>query len=229
MTALRASPDRLHLACGYADGSIRVYRLQSSGSTAPVFELALHRSAVNVLRYDAAGLQLVTGGQDTDLVVVDTVERVGRRRLVGHSGAITDAYFYEPPGEATTAGGAVVISASKDTRIKFWDVQTQSCFRTVCDHRGDVWAMALLRDARYLVTGSAESTLNVYALRVRDATTTSAAAITGEGAVATEDGADASAEELGLAGPVECKLTGEWAGRIDVMKCTDCSFQPQAR
>lgn len=200
MTALRASPDRIHVACGYADGSIRVYHLLNglSGGNRPEFQLDLHRSAVNVLRYDASGLQLVTGGQDTDVCVVDTVEQVGKSRLVGHSGAITDAHFYE-------ALDGIVITASKDTRIKFWNVQTQSCFRTVCDHRGDVWALALLRNSRYMVSGSAESTLNVYELKVREENTDIASSAI---AAADADGEDEDNMAGQLSGPVECKLTG---------------------
>lgn len=54
VTALRPSPDKLHLAVGFSDGVVRVFNLTASlidDST----QYAIHRSAVNVLRYDALG------------------------------------------------------------------------------------------------------------------------------------------------------------------------------
>lgn len=156
VTALCASPDRIHLAVGYSDGTLMVYSLLTGE---PDFQLALHRSAINVLRYDTQGLLLVSGGQDTDLVVVDTVEQVGKSRLVGHSGAITDVCFYERLDN-------ILISSSKDTRIKFWNIETKSCFQTLVDHRTDIWGISLLRNSQYLVSGSAENALNVYTLNV---------------------------------------------------------------
>lgn len=156
VTALCASPDRIHLAVGHSDGTLIVYSLLTGDMD---FQLALHRSAINVLCYDSQGLLLVSGGQDTDLVVVDTVEQVGKSRLAGHSGAITDVCFYERLDN-------IVISSSKDTRIKFWNIETKSCFQTLVDHRTDIWGISLLRNSQYLVSGSAENALNVYTLSV---------------------------------------------------------------
>lgn len=54
VTALRPSPDRLHLAVGYTDGVVRIFNLnQSLADDVPQF--SIHRSAVNVLRYDSDG------------------------------------------------------------------------------------------------------------------------------------------------------------------------------
>lgn len=53
VTALRPSPDKLHLAVGYSDGVVRVFNLAASLTENTQF--AIHRSAVNVLRYDSMG------------------------------------------------------------------------------------------------------------------------------------------------------------------------------
>lgn len=185
VTALCASPDRIHLAAGYSDGTLIVYSLLTGDVD---FQLALHRSAVNVLRYDAQGLLLVSGGQDTDLVVVDTVEQVGKSRLVGHSGAITDVCFYERLAN-------VVISSSKDTRIKFWNIDTKSCFQTLVDHRTDIWGISMLRNSQYLVSGSAENALNVYTLRVATELPIAAAALSDQ-------------EDTDSLSMINCKLSG---------------------
>lgn len=54
VTALRPSPDKLHLAVGYSDGVVRIFNLNTSlMDETPQF--SIHRSPVNVLRYDAEG------------------------------------------------------------------------------------------------------------------------------------------------------------------------------
>lgn len=55
VTTLCPSPDRLHLAVGFADGVVRIFNLQSSFEDDSTSQFSLHRSGVNVLRYDSAG------------------------------------------------------------------------------------------------------------------------------------------------------------------------------
>lgn len=54
VTAIRPSPDRLHLAVGFSDGVVRIYNLQSTFAD-DTTEYSLHRTGVNVLKYDSAG------------------------------------------------------------------------------------------------------------------------------------------------------------------------------
>lgn len=56
VTALQPSPDRLHLAVGFSDGVVRIFNLQSTfGEDDSVPQFSLHRSGINVLRYDTGG------------------------------------------------------------------------------------------------------------------------------------------------------------------------------
>lgn len=155
MTALRPSPDKIHLAVGYANGVVQLFNLPEH---TPVCTVTVHRTAVNVLRYDEIGLKLVSGGLDTDVVLIDVVAQIGVCRLRGHTAPVTDTCFYGPLDN-------ILISSSKDTQIKFWNLNTQTCFRTIVDHRSDVWCLALLRDGQYLVAGSTDKTLNVYKIQ----------------------------------------------------------------
>lgn len=54
VTSLRPSPDKLHLAVGFSDGIVRLFNLTAS-LTSNNTEFAVHRSAVNILRYDSSG------------------------------------------------------------------------------------------------------------------------------------------------------------------------------
>ena len=59
----------------------------------------------------------------------------------------------------------VVVSCSKDTFVKFWDLTTQHCFKTLTGHLGEIWDMVLIRDEELLVTGGADSELRVWSLK----------------------------------------------------------------
>ena len=58
VSAIAASPDCEHIACGYTDGSIRIFNL-ITGEVNIVF--AGHRSAVSCLAYDGKGMRLASG------------------------------------------------------------------------------------------------------------------------------------------------------------------------
>lgn len=161
VTALRVSPDHLHIAVGYADGVVQIFDLSSRTYYDAICSLALHKNAVSILRYDAQGMRLVSGGLDTELVVVDVVEQAGRQRLSGHNAAITDAHFLQ-----RLVDQEIVVSCSKDTQIKFWNLETQFCFKTIVDNRTEIWALAFINDL--MVAGAGESGMNVYRLRKKD-------------------------------------------------------------
>ena len=48
----------------------------------------INRSAVTALRFNAGGVQLASGAQDTDIVVWDIVSQAGLFRLRGHHGQV---------------------------------------------------------------------------------------------------------------------------------------------
>jgi WD40 repeat protein len=48
----------------------------------------INRSAVTALRFNADGVQLASGAQDTDIVVWDIVSQAGLFRLRGHHGQV---------------------------------------------------------------------------------------------------------------------------------------------
>ncbi|KAH8295281.1 hypothetical protein KR018_009558 [Drosophila ironensis] len=161
VTCLRVSPDHLHIAVGYADGTVQIFDLTSDRYYDPICSLALHKNAVSILRYDQQGMRLVSGGLDTELVVVDVVEQAGRARLSGHNAAVTDAHFLQRLVEEN-----IVVSCSKDTQIKFWNLETQFCFKTIVDNRTEIWALAFVGDL--MVAGAGESGMNVYRLKKHD-------------------------------------------------------------
>ena len=75
-----------------------------------VVKLHGHRKKVECLAFNKDNSMLVSGGDDTDIIVWDIVSRQGRFRLRGHKDAVTACAFL--------AGDKRLISASKDTLLK---------------------------------------------------------------------------------------------------------------
>ncbi|KAL5274541.1 WDR3 family protein [Megaselia abdita] len=152
VSCLRSSPDLIHIAVGYTDGVVEIFNIASQSS---VCTLSLHKSAVTVLRYDGVGIKLASGGLDNEIVISDVVSQSGKYRLIGHNAPVTDVHFFERFGENN-----ILISSSKDTQIKFWNLETQTSFKTIVDNRTEVWALAFVNN--FMISGCGENAMNVY-------------------------------------------------------------------
>ncbi|XP_049287389.1 WD repeat-containing protein 3 [Anopheles funestus] len=186
VTFLRTTPDNKLLAVGYSDGLVELFSFESKQS---VCSFASHRSAVSALNFDLLGLKLVSGGLDNDLVVSDVVSQTGKCRLTGHTAPITQACFMQRFQD-------VVVSSSKDTQIKFWNIETQCCFKTIVDHRTEVWDIVLMRNDDFLVCATADTQLSVYKISpITDEPSSSAAVVQ-------------SPEEESTVSPFRCTAAG---------------------
>ena len=67
-----------------------------------------------------------------------------------------------PGGQHKHFGSLLSIFSSKDTHVKFWSIDTQSCFYTLADHNSEVYSMLLYRSDTRLLVGSAEMELKLY-------------------------------------------------------------------
>ncbi|KAG5456154.1 MAG: WD40-repeat-containing domain protein, partial [Olpidium bornovanus] len=69
----------------------------------------------------------------------------------------------EAPAEDLSAAGYLV-SCSKDTLLKLWDLATQHCVETHVAHRSECWAMDVDPGRNYLVTGGGDAELKMWKL-----------------------------------------------------------------
>ena len=123
----------------------------SDGMVAPHCELAGHRSSVLCLAYDQSQMRLASGGLDTFIVLWDLVAECGIIRLAGHRGPVTRLRFLPPSmledyERDSSSTNNVLISSSKDSLIKCWDLDTNHCFHTfvAADKRSEVCFLAHL-------------------------------------------------------------------------------------
>ncbi|XP_008831115.1 WD repeat-containing protein 3 isoform X2 [Nannospalax galili] len=153
VTCLCPSPDGLHLAVGYEDGSIRIFSLLSGEGN---ITFNGHKVAVTSLKYDQLGGRLASGSKDTDVIVWDVINESGLYRLKGHKDAVTQALFLREKNLLVTSG--------KDTMVKWWDLDNQHCFKTMVGHRTEVWGLVLVSEEKRLITGAADSELRAWDL-----------------------------------------------------------------
>lgn len=140
------------LASGYSDGSVRVFNYNTEELKVT---FAGHKSAVSCVAFDGTGMRLASGGKDTEIVVWDVVSESGLFRLKGHKHVITNLQFMKDQPD-------ILISSSRDTFVKFWDLQTQHCFKTLIGHRSEVWDFVYLDKVNRLITGAGDSELRVW-------------------------------------------------------------------
>ena len=124
------------VAAGTTTGAVRLFRIDTGENTTT---FSGHRSGVNVVRYARGGSLLASGGQNGDVVVWDVVAERGLYRLRGHRDAATDlAFVYSDMDVGISETPRVLLSSSKDSTIKAWDLETQHCVQTLMGHRSEV-------------------------------------------------------------------------------------------
>lgn len=156
VTCIVQSPQPDIFAVGYSDGSIRLWNASSSSVIATFNG---HKKAVTVLTFDHTGTRLASGSQDTNLIVWDVVGEAGLFRLRGHRDQITAIQFLQvrsdlPSTSTSPSAASLLLTTSKDTFLKLWDLSTQHCVQTVVAHRSEVSSMAVDPDMQMVFTGS---------------------------------------------------------------------------
>jgi U3 small nucleolar RNA-associated protein 12 len=82
----------------------------------------------------------------------------------GHKDQITSIRFLPRPLLGGTSSSGYLLSSSKDTLLKLWDLGTQHCMETVVVHRSEVWDFDVSKDEKMLVTGSDDIEFKVWTI-----------------------------------------------------------------
>ncbi|CAJ0919354.1 3716_t:CDS:10 [Entrophospora sp. SA101] len=154
------------------DGSIRLWNIEKS-STSNIFNG--HRGAITALTFDQSGTRLASGSKDTDLIVWDVVGEIGLYRMRGHKDQITSVKFLSKSVfginkkskeilPSSSLSGYYLISSSKDTLLKLWDLSTQHCMETIVAHRSEIWNFDISQDESLLVTGGDDNELKIWTI-----------------------------------------------------------------
>ena len=102
------------IAIGYQDGSIRVI----GGDSTSLLEG--HSTSVICLAIAKDGFTLASGSNDTTVILWDLVQESRIARLQGHKDAVVGVIL----------ASNCLISASRDSTVKFWDARNEFCYDT---------------------------------------------------------------------------------------------------
>jgi len=87
-------------------------------------------------------------------------------RLRGHRDQITAIRFLSVADDQLPTSPTVVtgflLSASKDTFMKLWDLSTQHGIQTIVAHRSEVWSLDIDSQRELVFTGSGEGELKAW-------------------------------------------------------------------
>ncbi len=89
--------------------------------------------------------------------------------LRGHRDQITEIRFLDvqSPAAASTSTATspgFLITSSKDTFLKLWDLSAQHCVQTIVAHRSEVWTFDIDPEQRFVFTGSSEGEMKIWRL-----------------------------------------------------------------
>ncbi|KZS97786.1 WD-repeat-containing protein [Sistotremastrum niveocremeum HHB9708] len=158
VTCIVRSPvaDSTTFAVGYADGSIRIWNAEAG---TVIVRFNGHKRAVTALAFDPSGHRLASGSMDTDLIIWDVIAEEGVKRLSGHRDQITGLRFISGKSEEPSSSALhsnYIISSSKDTFLKVWDLTTWHCIETVTSHRSEIWSFDINAAEDWLITGGSD-------------------------------------------------------------------------
>lgn len=151
---LARCPDKSSVAVGYSNGDVSIFNYIKKTCTAT---LRGHKSSVVSLSFDSTGSLLASGGADSDIFVWDMMTLAAVCRLRGHKDAVTGVGFIKRGSQQ------LVVSVSKDTLMKVWDLDTVCCIQTIVGHRCEIWSLAITPNSN-VITGSSDQLLRGYRL-----------------------------------------------------------------
>ena len=90
-------------------------------------------------------------------------------RLRGHRDQITQVLFVPASVDSASSSSSspqssYIISTSKDTYLKLWDLNLQHCVQTVVAHRSEVWSCDMDPHRSLILTGSNQGDLKAWTL-----------------------------------------------------------------
>jgi len=138
--------------------------IRTSSLAAPTMRLTGHKGSVYALAYDAKGDTLCSGSFDKTCLLWNAANGhyENYNVLEGHKNAVLDVQFVQ-------AGSDVVVTASADKTVGYWDTLTGSRLKRFTGHEGVVNAVAVPKSGspHVVVSASDDCTARIWDARLR--------------------------------------------------------------
>lgn len=148
VTALLLNSKQNQIISGHHDGSIKVWNYKTQEL---LVTFSGHNRRVTCLALNHDATKMASGSWDTDIIVWDLLAQRGCYRLRGHIKPVTKVQFIriddvafddddsqtnnQPRPVGTELDNEMLLSSSRDTSLKLWELETQHCVQTVVGHK----------------------------------------------------------------------------------------------
>lgn len=119
------------LAIGYQDGAVLVFDLTEQAQEQTVMTVSdfeqlhsfeFHRSPITALVFADENTQLISGAQDTYIILYDLVNSTAEYKLMGHTEPVTQLQTLVTRHPETKQLQRHLLSGAKDGLLKLWDL-----------------------------------------------------------------------------------------------------------
>jgi WD40 repeat protein len=154
------SPDGTGLASGGADGSVRLWTLESGRDAKPRARLRGHEGEVNSVSWSPDGRRLASGSADATIRLWTLDSESGSEQqtvLKGHDGGV-NSISWSPDGSRLASGGA-------DGSVRLWSGDSESGAEPLAvleGHEGGVNSIGWSPDGKLLASGGADGTVRLW-------------------------------------------------------------------
>ncbi|XP_047524349.1 F-box-like/WD repeat-containing protein ebi isoform X2 [Pieris napi] len=132
----------------------------------PIKSFLGHTNEIKSIQWDPQGQLLASGSDDRTLKIWSMDRDTCVHDLQGHSKEIyTLRWSPTGPGTQNPNMNLMIASASFDSTVRLWDVETGACVHTLTKHKQSVFSIAFSPDGKFLASGSFDDWVHIWSTR----------------------------------------------------------------
>jgi len=97
---------------------------------------------------------IAVGIDHRDIIIFNTITGSQTAVLSGHTDKVNSLVF--------SSDGASLVSGSRDSTVKLWDVQTGGVIKTFSGNTGHIWSVSISADYTRIASGSSDNTIHLW-------------------------------------------------------------------